>query len=312
MSMVLRDQVFAEHDFDDWRSVVDPKVKGIWNLHHTLKGHDQDFFVLFSSISGIIGLKGQAAYGAANTFLDAFVSYRHGLGLPTSALDIGVIAEIGYVAESKALQGVMGTRDLYTLREADLIDALQLSIASNSPSNKLVFEGIFNPSSLVIGLRSIRPMEDVTNRAPWKHDKRMSIYHNASSGSAETTSSSDDGLRVFMSTVESSPGNLDSTESFNFLSNLIGKQIYVFMMYPIEDLDISQTLSGLGVDSLVTLEIRNWWKRSLGLEISTLEILGAGTIEGLARLAVEGLKKRFGAGKFMWWRNLYIGGVVSF
>jgi hypothetical protein len=297
MSMVLRDQLFAEHDFDDWHTVVDPKVQGTWNLHHALNDHDLDFFVLFSSISGTIGMKGQAAYAAANTFLDSFVSYRHRLDLPASVLDIGMMTEIGHVAESKELHGLLGARDWHGLRETDLIDALQLSIASNSPSKKSVIEGISNPSSLVIGLRQTRPLEDPMNRIPWKHDKRMSIYHNESSGPVEIVSSSNDGLRAFMNSIESSPGSLDSTDSFNFLSKLIGTQIYLFMMHPIEDLDISQTLSALGVDSLVTLEIRNWWKRSLGLETSTLEILGVGTIEGLAKLAVEGLKKKFGTAK---------------
>jgi len=45
---------------------------------------------------------------------------------------------------------------------------------------------------------------------------------------------------------------------------------------------------------LVTIEIRNWWRRSLGLEASILEILGAVTIKGLVGLAVEGLKTKFG------------------
>ncbi|EPE33257.1 NAD(P)-binding Rossmann-fold containing protein [Glarea lozoyensis ATCC 20868] len=294
MSMVLRDQLFAEHDFEDWRTVVDPKVKGTWNLHHALEGHDLDFFVLFSSISGIVGTKGQTAYAAANTFLDSFVLYRHGLGLPASAIDIGMMTEIGYVAETKALHGMVGAKALHALRETDLIDALQLSIASNSSVKKSTVPGIRNASSLVIGLRPTKPLDDPTDTTPWKHDRRMSLYHDVSSGPTQSTSSSNDNLRAFLGSVETTPSTLDSAASFEFLARLIGTQLYVFMMHPIEDLDFAQTLSGLGVDSLVTLEVRNWWKRSLGVDVSTLEILGAGTIEGLAKLAGEGLKRKYG------------------
>ena len=34
LSMVLRDQVFERMTFKDWSCVMDPKVKGTWNLHN--------------------------------------------------------------------------------------------------------------------------------------------------------------------------------------------------------------------------------------------------------------------------------------
>jgi hypothetical protein len=300
MSMILRDTLFSEHTFSDWRTVIDPKIKGTWNLHHAFKNQNQglDFFVLFSSVSGIIGTRGQAAYAAANTFLDSFVTYRHGLGLPASVLDIGMMTGVGYLAENKSLQELLNAQDGHALRETNLIDALQLSISSNEPGKKSIVDGIANPSRLVLGLRSKKPLSDPTNRAVWRHDRRMSLYHNGSSTSSTTSTSSNDGLKSFLDIISSDPSIVNSDSSLEFLSKLIGTQIYIFMMHPIEELDISKSLAGLGVDSLVTIEIRNWWRRSLGLEASTLEILGAGTIGGLAGLAVEGLKKRFdGEGK---------------
>lgn len=295
MSMVLRDTLFSEHTFEDWNAVVDPKVKGTWNLHHALKEQPLDFFVLFSSISGIVGTRGQAAYAAANTFLDAFVSYRHGLGLPASCLDIAMMTGIGYLAENVSLQDNLQAQDYHSLREKDLIDALQLSIASNFPSKSgAIVSGIKDASQLVLGLRSRKSLSDPTNRAIWKHDRRMSLYHNTSSTSTTSGVSGNDGLKEFFDSITIDASVLDVQSSVEFLSRLIGTRIYIFMMRPIEELETSQTLSGLGVDSLVTIEIRNWWRRSLGVEVSTLEILGAGTINGLAGLAIEGLKRKIG------------------
>ena len=294
MSMILRDTLFSEQGFDDWRIVVDPKIQGTWNLHHALKAQTPDFFVLFSSISGIVGTRGQAAYAAANTFLDSFVSYRHRLGLPASALDIGMMTGIGYLAENTSLQDLLKAQDNHALSETNLIDALQLSISSNSASEHSVVKGISNPAQLVLGLRSRKLLSDPSNRAFWRHDRRMLMYHNTSSTITTNEASGNDGLIAFMDSIDTDPSLLDADSSLNFLSKLIGSQIYIFMMHPIEELDVSQTLSGLGVDSLVTIEIRNWWRRSLGLEASTLEILGAGTIGGLAKLAVQGLKQKSG------------------
>lgn len=43
---------------EDWNTSTDPKVRGTWNLH-SLRPNGLDFFILFSSIVGIIGGPGQ-------------------------------------------------------------------------------------------------------------------------------------------------------------------------------------------------------------------------------------------------------------
>jgi len=43
---------------------------------------------------------------------------------------------------------------------------------------------------------------------------------------------------------------------------------------------VGMSLTSIGVDSLVSIEIRNWWRRTLGMDITVLEIINAGTIEG--------------------------------
>ena len=60
------------------------KVQGTWNLHTAAMEQNLslDFFTMLSSISGLVGQKGQANYAAANTFLDSLAVYRQGLGLP--------------------------------------------------------------------------------------------------------------------------------------------------------------------------------------------------------------------------------------
>jgi hypothetical protein len=50
-----------------------------WNLHHCLP-RDMDFFILLSSVAGLVGNRGQANYAAGNTFQDALASHRVSLG----------------------------------------------------------------------------------------------------------------------------------------------------------------------------------------------------------------------------------------
>ncbi|KAK0724065.1 KR domain-containing protein [Lasiosphaeris hirsuta] len=61
-----------------------------------------DYFVVLSSVAGILGSRGQGAYAAANTSLDSFVQYRVRNGLPGTSLDLTAVAGAGYLAENAA------------------------------------------------------------------------------------------------------------------------------------------------------------------------------------------------------------------
>jgi aryl carrier-like protein len=69
------------------------------------------------------------------------------------------------------------------------------------------------------------------------------------------------------------------------------------MLKPLEDLDVNLGVAALGVDSLVAIELKNWLRRKLVLEVSVIEIMNAPSLLALARLVGEGwmIKKRVGA-----------------
>ena len=62
-----------------------------------------DFFTMLSSVSGVVGQKGQANYAAGNVFLDNFSAYRHKLSLPACSVDLGAIEDVGYISEHSDL-----------------------------------------------------------------------------------------------------------------------------------------------------------------------------------------------------------------
>lgn len=99
-AMVLRDSTFDRMDHESWVAATRPKIQGSWNLHE-LMPKDLEFFVMLSSVCGIIGNRGQANYAAGNAFQDALAHYRHAQGLPACSVDLGVIKELGWVEEQQ-------------------------------------------------------------------------------------------------------------------------------------------------------------------------------------------------------------------
>ncbi|KAI4158412.1 MAG: hypothetical protein LQ342_007453 [Letrouitia transgressa] len=295
MSMVLRDQAWRQMTHESWQAVHSPKVTGTWNLHNALLDYPLDFFVLFSSYSGIVGQWGQANYASSNTFLNSFTQYRHSLGLPASCLDIGAIEDIGFVSENPIILDQFRATGNPLLGENDLLDVLQLAIVRSPAPSKLIDEGDFcNPNQILQGLKSTLPLSDPNNRTIWKHDPRMSIYRNLETASSAPATSTNEALKHFLSATSQDPALLAQESSLGFLAREIGARLQDLLLRSSEDLDLDANLSGMGVDSLVSIEIKNWWKRNLGLEITVLEILSAGTVRNLASVAVKGLKEKYG------------------
>jgi hypothetical protein len=163
----------SQMTFDEWQTSVQPKAQGTWNLHHATHSADLDFFLLFSSICGITGQWGQGNYNAANSFLDAFVNYRHGQNLPASVIDIGFMGSIGMAVKSDALMKNLKRSGYYFLNERHLIDALTISLAHSRPGG----DQFMHRSQLGLGIRSTKSMATPTCRVAWKKDSRMAISH---------------------------------------------------------------------------------------------------------------------------------------
>jgi aryl carrier-like protein len=279
--------------YKDWQVPILPKVQGTWNLHEALKSHQLDFFVLFSSWSGLRGQPGQANYAAANTFLDAFVQFRHNQGLPASVLDIGVMEDIGYVSRNSLVLEHFHSTATHVLHEQDLLDSLQVVMQRSAPTPVQASPNEFvNHSQLAIGLRSTLPLNDPNNRTSWKKDIRMAVYRNSETSGASTGVSDNEGLKQFLSTVSVNPSILNARSSVDFITNEIGMTLFSFMLRPAEELALEATMVALGVDSLVAIELRNWFRQKLGLDISVLEILGSASIAYLGEQATARLLEK--------------------
>jgi myxalamid-type polyketide synthase MxaB len=92
------DGLLIQHKWEQYESVMKPKIAGAWNLHSLTKDIPLEFFILFSSSAALLGGHGQGNYAAANIFLDALAHYRRSRGLTAVSINWGAWADIGMAA----------------------------------------------------------------------------------------------------------------------------------------------------------------------------------------------------------------------
>ncbi|KAK3687394.1 KR domain-containing protein [Podospora appendiculata] len=309
MAMVLRDTPILDLTYADWTAAIKPKVDGAWNLHEAFSDQQPplDFFVMTSSIVTTVDQPGQSNYAAANTFLESFCQYRHRRGLPASVLSVCPIDDIGFVAENPSVRRKLKSQGMYFLPERDLLDYMQLAILNShppkptNPTNPTITSVDTDTdltktaswkaeSHIVMGLRSEIHLEDPACTTSWRRDRRMGMYHNIpKEATGEATSANANALKAFLARAADDVDVLKDSASVEFLATEIGLRIFRFMMKPEDDMDIAMSLAQIGLDSLMAIELRRWWKQAFGLDISVLEIMGSGTLKELGKVAADAL-----------------------
>ncbi|KAI0477937.1 hypothetical protein GGR56DRAFT_432914 [Xylariaceae sp. FL0804] len=305
-SMVLDDNSFLDMSFEQWSTPIKPKVEGAWNLHKALSSEKLDCFFLFSSFGAMFGQWGQSNYSASNTFIDAFVSYRHSLGLPASAINIGVVGDVGWVAENPEALEKLRAAASHVSQESDFLECAELMLMRPGPIKQQEEPTRFVQQSQVgFGLRSTLPIASPNNRVVFRKDPRLLVYRNleadAGWSSAPTTHGqagadpADEELTRFLQAAAVNMAVLRSGEATSLLARNVGRTLFGFMLRPEDEFDVHAPMADVGIDSLVSIELRNWIRKRLGVEVNVLEITRAGSLQELGGLLQTRMVEKYQA-----------------
>lgn len=272
---------------DDYHTAIHAKVAGTWNLHRaSLEEQDTplDFFTLLSSISGVVGNKGQANYAAANTFLDAFASYRQGLGLHANTVDLGAIEDVGYVAEQGgSLEARFDRRQWTPINEGMLQRIINLSIFQqqesplNASSSAQLITGIAYP--LTFG------GSDVTGEPRFGY---LFTSHGADVANAEMDGGSDQADQAIKAFRLMHSSGADANTLTKAGVELLKSQVTKLLRLETE-IEPGKPLMAYGLDSLSAVELRGWVRQNLNSELSTLDINNASSLVALCEKLVSKL-----------------------
>ncbi|OBR04132.1 Polyketide synthase [Colletotrichum higginsianum IMI 349063] len=284
LSLVLKDNSTAEMTWEEWDGVVNPRVRGTWNVHQALLDAQVplDFFVIFGSGGGHTGYYGQANYSASNTYLDAFVEYRHHLGLPASIIDLGVVGDVGYLLERDDLYENFKNGGFFFLKEQDVLDSAAIAVANSSGGPY---------SSFCLGGLSEKPLSDPTNRVNWKRDVRFAQSHYFLKSKTETVGEAkeSDEAETFISLARSDPATLRDGATVMGLARFISATLSHLMLRPVEDFPLTESLTSIGLDSIISIELVDWIHQQFHIGLTSMEVTQCTSLMHLAEKITEEL-----------------------
>ena len=250
--------------------MIRPKVAGVWNLHHSLSEVSLDFFITLSSASGIVGNKGQAAYAAANTFLDAFAQYRRSQGLQATAIDLAAVKDIGYLAENQEKAALVRQTlggNAVSEEELHILVAAAIMGQMNESCNGHCITG------LGLGPDSSMPT--------WMSDSKFERLRPAIEDSAKASETKE----VPISQAIPQAAGLEEVQQL--IQYALVTKVASVVVIPVNEIDPTRPISVYGLDSLVAIEIRNWITRELKANLQILELLSSGSILSLSALVMK-------------------------
>ena len=262
--------------YEDWTQSLAAKVHGSWNLHEALpKG--MDFFVLLSSLCGIIGNGGQSNYAAGNTFQDSLAHYRVNLDEKAVAIDLGIVLSTGFVAENQRIMDHLMDLSLFSPISQDELFAL-FDLYCN-PSTKLA-----DPDycQVAMGLQLARDQRtkgwdvSVILQQPLFRQLRETF---STGTSISSTKEQDQDLKAQIAGA-TSLANAAATIS-EALRNKISRVLGIGQ----DQITLDSRVESYGVDSLVAVELRNWLAKEVDADIAIFELLGAATFSTVGMVA---------------------------
>jgi malonyl CoA-acyl carrier protein transacylase len=258
---VLDDGIVLQQNWERFARVLNPKVKGAWNLHQLTQKQPLDFFVLFSSVASLLGSAGQSNHSSANAFLDALAFYRRSQKLPGMSINWGAWSDIGAAArnqEAMKLNEKMGMGAICPQQGLQVLEQLLTQIPVQvgvMPINWSQFKGQMANSSF---FKEVSSVSQEPSKPPTQLEFRQVLEQ---------------------ATVP---------ERKAMLASYVSSQVAQVLGWKgSESIDWTCGFFALGMDSLSSIELRNRLQTSLGCSLSTTLTFDYPTVEALVTYLVE-------------------------
>lgn len=262
-AMVLDDSVLAQLTPERFSRVMAPKAAGAWNLHMASKELRLEHFVLFSSVSALIGAGGQANYAAANCFLDALAHYRRAQGLPALSINWGALDEVGFLARNAKVAGRLAAHGIFGLAPKQATEMLGC----------LLQREITQIGFMHINWQKVFPATENSSSLPKFSDLLVADDKGRATGG--------DLHALFSATPAAKREAL--------AASMVAETAAAVLRTSAAKLDARRPLAELGLDSLMAFELLNRLETQFAIMVPANKVPASATINGLAAVVLESL-----------------------
>jgi phthiocerol/phenolphthiocerol synthesis type-I polyketide synthase C len=265
---VVRDALIRNLTHEHIEQVFAPKIQGARNLDELTRAASLDFFVLYSSATTLFGNPGQAAYVAANRYLEVLAGERRARGLPALCMSWGPIADAGFLARHpdvrKALEERMGAVALAADEALAVLEQSLLARSANVAAVSFAQHGV--------------PRMLAAARSP-KFRPLAARFEPASGVAADSES------------VQRWLAELDDEQLAVLFTDLVKREIGTILRMPPENVDAQRPLQDLGLDSLMGVELMTAVEARFGVNIPVMAMSEVSSVERLAKRIVKELRR---------------------
>ncbi|MGW3498263.1 type I polyketide synthase [Streptomyces sp. NPDC001020] len=269
---LLEDATVRNMTEDQLARVLAPKAVGARNLDEATADDPLDLFVLFSSAAALVGNAGQAAYAAANSYLDAVAEARRRRGRPALSVQWGPFTGTGLAASEEQRGARLEERGMGGFPPEEAWPALVRMLERDEPVTGYV----------PIGLRRwFDAYPDTAALGSWER------LHAAARDDGASAAGGD-----FLARILGTPAAERPALAEEEVRRLAGRVLRLGA----EGVGSAVPFKELGLDSLMGLELRNRLEASFGLRLSPTLLWSYGNAAALAAALCERLPDPAAAG----------------
>jgi acyl carrier protein len=263
---LLADATIPQMDYERFMQAHLPKALGAWNLHTLTANQPLDFFILFSSIAAVLGTLGQVNYAAGNAFLDTLARFRRTQGLPALSINWGPWSEIGLAAEQANRGERLMQQGLKSLTSEQGLDAMSILMAQKNPQVGVMWLDVgkwcmAQPSAAHSSL-----FKDLLNQTVVTTTDKKTIGRNI----REELLATDSGM-----------------QRRALFETYIREQVAQVLHLAPARIALDKPLRTLGLDSLMSIELRNRLEDGLHITLSASLIWNYPTVHTLTTYLAE-------------------------
>ncbi len=265
-AMVIDDALMANLDAERMARVLQPKIKGGWNLHELTRDLPLDHFMLYSSVTTSIGNPGQANYVAGNAWLEGLAVLRRALGLPVTCIGWGPIGDAGYLTRNQAVKDSLASR-------------LGAEPLSADGAMRMLGRALVMPQpNLAIGDFQFSTLARLLPSAQGPRFTSLRRHSDEAAGGAEN-------LDNFRALIEGkSPAEIQA-----IVTQLVTQEVAQILAVSPERIEPARSLHDLGLDSLMGVELALGLEKRFGIQVPAMMLNEGPTVERVTARIMERL-----------------------